>query len=82
MESTNELTQTARKYNILRVHDFKIHIYSDYDLNIVCHETCIEETLECVMSCDPTDSTCISVCLRAEDTCLSSENFSYQNDNL
>ena len=49
--------------------------YSDYDLNAVCHETCIEEALECIMSCDPTDSTCISGCLRAEDTCVTSKNF-------
>ena len=27
------------------------------------------------MSCDPTDSTCISGCLRAEDTCVTSKNF-------
>jgi len=48
--------------------------YSDYDLNAVCHETCIEEALECIMSCDSTDSTCISDCLRAEDTCVTSKN--------
>ena len=47
--------------------------YSDYDLNGVCHETCIEEALECIMSCDSTDSTCISACLRAEDTCVTSK---------
>ena len=52
-----------------------MYVYSDYELNAVCHEKCIEETLKCVMSCDPTDSTCISVCLRAEGTCLSSKNF-------
>ena len=49
--------------------------YSDYDLNAVCQETCIEEALECIMSCDSTDSTCISACLRAEDTCVTSKNF-------
>ena len=49
--------------------------YSDYDLNAVCQETCIGEALECIMSCDSTDSTCISACLRAEDNCVTSKNF-------
>ena len=52
-----------------------IFVYSDYDLNAICHETCIEEALECIMSCDPNDSTCLSDCLRAEDSCGTSKNF-------
>ena len=53
--------------------------YSDYDLNAVCSENCIEESLECIMSCDPTDSTCISECLRAQDQCGASKFFSFQD---
>ena len=56
--------------------------YSDYDLNAVCQETCIEEALECIMSCDSTDSTCISACLRAEDNCVTSKNFENYNAGL
>ena len=51
------------------------YVYSDLDLNAICHETCIDETLECIMSCDPTDTSCISDCLRAEDSCVKSKNF-------
>ena len=72
-----ELIQIARKYTYGLGPFFKlistyirfmfIFVYSDYDLNAICHETCIAETLECIMSCDPTDTTCNSDCLRAED---------------
>ena len=52
-----------------------ICVYSDFDLNAICHENCIEETYKCIMSCEPTDSTCIYTCLRAEDSCGASKNF-------
>ena len=52
-----------------------IYVYSDYDLNAICRETCIDQALECIMSCDSTDSTCLSDCLRAEDSCGASKNF-------
>ena len=52
-----------------------INVYSDYDLNAICHESCIEETYKCIMACEPTDSTCIYTCLRAEDSCRASKNF-------
>ena len=54
-----------------------IYVYSDYDLNAICHDTCILETYKCIMSCEPTDSSCIYTCLRAEDSCGSSKNFHY-----
>ena len=85
MEPTNELTQTAREYTSVYVlsefvclpdkEQYFESFYSDYDLNAVCQETCIDEALECIMSCDSTDSTCISACLRAEDPCVTSKNF-------
>ena len=40
----------------------------DIELNEVCKELCIEETLTCLSKCDDTD--CNATCLRAEATCL------------
>ena len=82
MEPT-ELTQIARKFTydlgpfflVYNIPYIFIYVYSDYDLNAICHETCIDEALECIMSCDSTDSTCLSDCLRAEDSCGASKNF-------
>ena len=45
----------------------------DFDLNQVCEEICVEETLACITDCDSTDSECISSCLRAEATCVGGE---------
>ena len=50
-----------------------IHFCSDYDLNTVCKDICIEETLKCITTCDFTDSECIYGCMRAEITCLESK---------
>ena len=61
----------------LSVSTILIHPYSrvisfsrDVDLNEVCKEVCVEETLACITDCDSTDTQCISNCLRAEATCL------------
>ena len=48
-------------------------VFSDYDLNTVCNDICIEETLKCITICDSTDSECIYRCMRAEITCLESK---------
>ena len=49
------------------------YFYSDYDLNTVCNDICIEKTLKCITTCDSTDSECIYGCMRAEITCLESK---------
>ena len=80
MEPT-ELIQTARKFTydlgpfflVYNIPYIFIYVYSDYDLNAICRETCIDQALECIMSCDSTDSTCLSDCLRAEDSCGASK---------
>ena len=46
-----------------------ILFYRDIQLNEVCKELCVEKTLTCISNCDPTDSECISDCLRADLTC-------------
>ena len=62
-------------FDVYNIQYIFIYVSSDYDLNAICHETCIEETYKCIMSCEPTDSTCIYTCLRAEDSCRASKNF-------
>ena len=42
---------------------------SDFELNGVCKEVCVEETFKCITNCDSTDSECISICLRDELIC-------------
>ena len=49
------------------------YLYSDYDLNTICHDICAKETYKCLMICDPTDSVCISECFRGDATCLESK---------
>ena len=50
-----------------------IFITSDYDLNIVCGDICIDETLKCVATCEPTDSICLSACFRSQNACFESK---------
>ena len=45
----------------------------DYDLNIVCGDICVDETLKCVATCEPTDSECLSICFRSQNACLESK---------
>ena len=45
----------------------------DFELNEVCSEECVGKTLNCITNCNPTDSECISVCLRAEVICINGE---------
>ena len=84
MDPTIELTQIARKYNPafkLLADGIKMFpesnvqniTFSDYDLNTVCNDICIEETLKCITTCDSTDSECIYGCMRAEITCSESK---------
>ena len=47
-------------------------LFSDYDLSTVCYDICTEDALKCISACDPTDSECVSVCLRAQVTCTES----------
>ena len=47
--------------------------FRDYDLNIVCGDICVDETLKCVATCEPTDSECLSICFRAQNACLESK---------
>ena len=78
MELAKELIQTVRKYNLAICHSFvyvkllmlKLFLISDYHLNTICNEICFDETLKCIMSCDSTDSECLSTCVRAEAVCL------------
>ena len=46
---------------------------SDFELNGVCSEVCVQETLTCITKCDPTDSECVATCLRAEVDCVNRE---------
>ena len=48
-------------------------ISRDYDLNTACGDICVDETLNCITSCDPTDSECLSACLREEIVCVESK---------
>ena len=48
-------------------------LISDYELNIACNDICFDETLECIASCDSTDSECVSICLRAQGDCYDSK---------
>ena len=50
-----------------------IYLFSDYDLNTVCHDICHEKTYKCIMTCDTTESECVYGCFRAEATCLESK---------
>ena len=50
--------------------------FSDFELKKVCEEICSEKTLECITSCDSTNSECYSTCLRAEITCFNRKIFS------
>ena len=45
-------------------------ISSDFELNGVCKEVCVEEMAICIINCGPTDSECISSCQRDEKTCI------------
>ena len=47
----------------------KIYAARDYDLNTVCHDICVDETLKCISTCESTDSECLSLCLRSEIDC-------------
>ena len=47
--------------------------FRDFELNEICSELCVEKTLTCITKCDPTDSECISICLRAEVACVNRE---------
>ena len=49
------------------------YIIRDYNLNTVCHDICVDETLKCMATCEPTDSECVSVCLRSEIVCTESK---------
>ena len=78
MELTKEWTRTARKYTIVYprgtiASNFEPFSISDYDLNVVCHESCFDETFQCIMSCDSTDSECVYTCIRAEAVCIESK---------
>ena len=46
------------------------YVISDYDLHVICYDTCVEDTSQCILSCDPSDSECVHVCLRAEADCI------------
>ena len=50
-----------------------IYFTRDYDLNIVCGDICVDETLKCVATCEPTDSECLSICFRSQNACLESK---------
>ena len=65
MMSHNQLVANE----ILNIIDFT----RDYDLNIVCGDICVEETLECVATCEPTDSECLSACFRSQNVCFESK---------
>ena len=52
---------------------FEPVLISDFHLNAVCHELCFDETVKCIMSCDPTDSECYYTCARAEAVCIESK---------
>ena len=65
MMSHNQLVANE----ILNIIDFT----RDYDLNIVCGDICIEETLKCVATCEPTDSHCLSACFRSQNVCFESK---------
>ena len=88
MEPTIELTPAVRKYTRIytdathvRAHNQLvanerlniIDFTRDYDLNIVCGDICIEETLKCVATCEPTDSHCLSACFRSQNVCFQSK---------
>ena len=80
MKLAKELIQTVRKYNLAFPHMpgflyvkllmLNLFMNSDYHLNTVCNEICFDETIKCIMSCDSTDSECLSTCVRAEAVCL------------
>lgn len=56
--------------------DDKVYFFiSDYDLSTVCHDFCVEETFNCILTCDSSDSDCVYQCLRAEVTCVESTFF-------
>ena len=60
-----------------------INLFSrDYHLNTVCHDICIEGTFKCITTCDPTDSEYVYGCLRAEVTCVDSNQFYINNIRL
>ena len=71
MQLIQKLTQTARKCNLAKFH--MPTFFSDYDLSTVCYDICVEDAFNCITSCDPTDSECVYVCLRAEVTCTESK---------
>ena len=85
MEPIIELTPAVRKYTqAARGRDLCQVLFSgletsktlftrDYDLNTVCHDICVDETLQCIATCEPTDSECVSVCLRSEIVCSESK---------
>ena len=56
--------------NKISINHAKLRDFSrDLELNTACREVCVEETFTCITYCDPTDSECISTCLRDELTC-------------
>ena len=86
MEPIIELTPAVRKYTqAARGRDLCQGLFSglkttkkhfltrDYELNTVCHDICVDETLQCIATCEPTDSECVSVCLRSEIVCSESK---------
>ena len=85
MELTIELTQIVRKYTqavytrtppipgLILYKLYTIDFTRDYDLNIVCGDICVEETLKCVATCEPTDSQCLSACFRSQNVCFESK---------
>ena len=85
MKPIKELTPTARKYtktvfgpfmvgfSLVNNVNVKIFTARDYDLNTVCHDICVDETLKCISTCESTDSECLSLCLRSEIDCTQSK---------
>ena len=67
------LIRIVRKYSHVSALGWSRDVFRDIELNEVCNELCVEKTLTCITKCDPTDSECISTCLRAEITCVDSK---------
>ena len=63
------LVDTTRYCSSFTPRNFRV-----LELNEVCKERCEVILLDCILQCDPNDTTCLSQCIREDTNCIDCKN--------